>query len=745
MFNPNKKTPWTKVLFPVRAVVCATPLFLLALLPGIARADFTVAYTSQIETRPSVAANPGARQFAAAWVENSGSTGYARACIFDSNGVALSPVIQPFGTWTVMSRPAIAFNSSRNEYLVVDATPGPDTDGIIGQRLDGTTGALVGDRISMFTTLSYRRFQDGGNPVGVGSIRIAYNSFLDEYLVTAQLYADPFNPSSASIWGEIISAGGVTVHPAFQINFWVTPEAHGTAHAPIATTPPGGRYLVTHANGTDLDARLIDADGNIIVNDLPLDDGNPDHDCGFSDVAYGRVEGMERFLVVWSDGNNCKPGISNCSGDWTLQQRGVWGTYVDPYRTVYNPPNTDNVAFPISNIPMHKPGYNYNVPKVAYNESAQSFFVSWVESPTNDPANSGEPTLCTHIRGDRVDSYSAGDSHPDVILSDVNCNCPPQPTGPMFCESDQNPRLPAVAAIGPWSAVVVWQQNYPYYPTDQDILGDLFGFTPPANDAFANAQIVDSPGGTFDCTLAGAANDGSATCGNSSGNPDIWYRFTAPYLGKLVVSTCGTHDRFGIDTGPDTVLSIHDAAGNQIDTAACNDDFPSGPEPTACATTDLGYTRDSALSRDMAHGQIYWMRVSRYGTSVGGACKFNLSFAGTGAGRVPVDSSWPGTPLLVNKAGAGNITLTWGASCKSGDTDYEIFEGRTDSYYSHTLLYCSTGGATSITFLPSSGNRYYLVVPQNGSFEGSYGKASGGAERPQGARYCLLQQIASCP
>jgi DNA topoisomerase-1 len=90
------------------------------------------------------------------------------------------------------------------------------------------------------------------------------------------------------------------------------------------------------------------------------------------------------------------------------------------------------------------------------------------------------------------------------------------------------------------------------------------------------SQMLDarhkSMAATFDCTLAGAANDGSAACGNSSGNPDIWYRFTAPYLGKLVVSTCGTHDRFGIDTGPDTVLSIHDAAGNQIDTAACNDD-----------------------------------------------------------------------------------------------------------------------------------------------------------------------------
>jgi len=115
------------------------------------------------------------------------------------------------------------------------------------------------------------------------------------------------------------------------------------------------------------------------------------------------------------------------------------------------------------------------------------------------------------------------------------------------------------------------------------------------------------------------------------------------------------------------------------------------------------------------------------------------------AGAVPDGGASPGTPLTVNAA-AGSLTLSWGPSCATADTDYEIYEGTIGSYYSHTEKFCTTGGATTTTFPQPSGSTYYLVVPKNTVSEGSYGRASSGSERPQGSAACLPQQIAlACP
>jgi hypothetical protein len=113
------------------------------------------------------------------------------------------------------------------------------------------------------------------------------------------------------------------------------------------------------------------------------------------------------------------------------------------------------------------------------------------------------------------------------------------------------------------------------------------------------------------------------------------------------------------------------------------------------------------------------------------------------AGSVPDGSTGP--PLTVQKAGGGQVSLTWGASCTASDTDYGIYEGTLGAFPSHHPVVCSTSGALSKTFAPGAGNRYYLVVPRNASREGSYGKNSSGSERPTGTPECLLQLLAECP
>lgn len=117
------------------------------------------------------------------------------------------------------------------------------------------------------------------------------------------------------------------------------------------------------------------------------------------------------------------------------------------------------------------------------------------------------------------------------------------------------------------------------------------------------------------------------------------------------------------------------------------------------------------------------------------------------AGAVPDGGSVAGTPLTVGLA-AGNLTLSWGGSCAGGDSDYEVYEGTLAGpfLYNHTEKLCSTGGATTATFAAPAVSTYYLVVPKNAVSEGSYGRSSGGAERPQGSPACVPQVIAlACP
>lgn len=119
---------------------------------------------------------------------------------------------------------------------------------------------------------------------------------------------------------------------------------------------------------------------------------------------------------------------------------------------------------------------------------------------------------------------------------------------------------------------------------------------------------------------------------------------------------------------------------------------------------------------------------------------------GSGAGQVPDGGSSPGTPLAVDLfLGGPNLLLSWGGSCTATDDDYEVYEGSLDSFYSHSLVLCSTGGAAGAIVAPLSGSTYYLVVPQNGAREGSYGRRSSGVQRPPGVTSCLPQEVAVCP
>ncbi len=121
------------------------------------------------------------------------------------------------------------------------------------------------------------------------------------------------------------------------------------------------------------------------------------------------------------------------------------------------------------------------------------------------------------------------------------------------------------------------------------------------NDNCGSAIDV-SAGGTFNGTLVGATNDGTANCGSSGTNPDVWYSYTNTTCNtrELTVTTCGSN----IASGIDTVLSFHTACGgSQI---SCLDDT------NLCTGV---FTLDSALSTSVAPGATVKIRVSKYNTT----------------------------------------------------------------------------------------------------------------------------------
>ncbi|MFN0060099.1 MAG: hypothetical protein ACKVX7_16700 [Planctomycetota bacterium] len=146
---------------------------------------------------------------------------------------------------------------------------------------------------------------------------------------------------------------------------------------------------------------------------------------------------------------------------------------------------------------------------------------------------------------------------------------------------------------------------------------------PPQNDDCADAKIVTS--GVYFGTLIGATSDAISSCDPTAMQaPDIWFEFTPPENGTLHVSTCGTHDQYGVDDGVNTVLSLFNGCGGTE--VACEND-----EPTECGLLDGSTLRDSHIVQALSAGQTVLIRVARRQGSHRGPIVLNVGFnpAGT--------------------------------------------------------------------------------------------------------------------
>jgi hypothetical protein len=155
---------------------------------------------------------------------------------------------------------------------------------------------------------------------------------------------------------------------------------------------------------------------------------------------------------------------------------------------------------------------------------------------------------------------------------------------------------------------------------------------PPANDDCGAAPMVFASPVEFD--TRGATTDGPAhpSCesnGDAQINQDVWYRYTAPCDGTLIVSTCANAN---FDTKIAVYMESVPCMPTDEDLFACNDDAEGCP----------GYT--SEVSVPVIAGGIYRVRVGGFLNSTGsGLLSFwCIPLCGDGAGGCFQANGTPG-------------------------------------------------------------------------------------------------------
>ena len=252
--------------------------------------------------------------------------------------------------------PAVAYNSTDNEYLVVwhgdDDDAGAVVDGeyeIYGQRLDAATGEEISPELRLSDMGS-----DGDPAYDANSPDVAYNSAANEYLV---------------VW-------------------------HGDDNTGLLVD---GEY--------EIFGQRIEANTGVeIGSDLRLSDmgpaGNPDYDAWVPAVAYNSAE--NEYLVVWHGDDNTAPLVNN--------ELEIFGQRVSATGTQIG------VDFRISALgPVGSAVYESIMPDVAYNSAANQYLVVWHGDDNTGALVDGE----FEVYGQRLDAAGDQVGDDDFRLSDM--------------------------------------------------------------------------------------------------------------------------------------------------------------------------------------------------------------------------------------------------------------------------------------------------------------------------------------
>jgi uncharacterized repeat protein (TIGR01451 family) len=228
------------------------------------------------------------------------------------------------------NRPAVAYNSMNDEYLVVwygDDDSGSLVDNefeIFGQRVDGSSGAEIGSdfRISQMGP-------DGDSNYDAFYPRVAYNATSNEYLVVwhGDHNGGTLVDGEVEVFGQRLNgATGAEIGSDFRISN-MGPDgntSYAGQYPDVVWNATDNQYLVVW-HGDDDSGSLIDnefeifgqlidgATGAEIGGDFRISDMGPDGDGNY-DAQYVRVawnSANNEYLVVWQADDNSAPLVDN--------------------------------------------------------------------------------------------------------------------------------------------------------------------------------------------------------------------------------------------------------------------------------------------------------------------------------------------------------------------------------------------------------------------------------------------------
>jgi hypothetical protein len=321
-----------------------------------------------------------------------------------SNDFRISDMGTNGNTANAAMNPAVAYNPTNNEYLVVWS--GDDvTDNefeIYGQRLSGASATEVGTNDFRISDMG----PDGDGAFDAANPAVAYNSTNNEYLVVweGDDNTSPLVDGEIEIFGQRLSAatGAETGTNDFRIsdmgangnvNF-------GAANPALAYNSTNNEYLVVW-QGDDNSGTLVDdefeifgqrlnaADGSELgTNDFRISDMGPDGNASYDalepSVSYN--VNVNEYLVVWQGDDNNAPQVDDEREIFYQRISGVSGAEVGVN------------DFRISDMgPDGNTSFNAIKPAVDYSATNREYLVVW---EGRDAADDGDDIFGQRIDGD---------------------------------------------------------------------------------------------------------------------------------------------------------------------------------------------------------------------------------------------------------------------------------------------------------------------------------------------------------
>jgi hypothetical protein len=320
--------------------------------------------------------------------------------------------------------PAVAYNSTDNEYLVVwygDDDVGALVDGeyeIFAQRVDAATGAEIGPDLRLSDM-----GPDGDPAYDARGPAVAYNSAENEYLVVWQGDDDTgaLVDEEFEIYGQRVEGNtGAEIGPDFRLSdmgFDGSPNYDAFLPA-VAYNSAQNEYLVVWYGDDNTPPLVVEefeifgqrvaATGAEIGTDFRLSDmgpdGNPNYDAYLPAVACDdSADGQ--YLVVWYGDDDTAPLVD--------EEFEVYGQRVDAASGAEVGAND----FRLSDMgPDGDPDYDGGYPAVAYDSTDHQYLVVW----TGDDDTGALVDEEYEVYGQRVDAASGAEvGANDFRLSDM--------------------------------------------------------------------------------------------------------------------------------------------------------------------------------------------------------------------------------------------------------------------------------------------------------------------------------------